>query len=595
MHNAAGQRRCFEHWHICLPHIPRDNKASKRAKARTMNQILVNTIIISEGKQNQTSHLTYCGYQDTLENAINLMNYYSVRLICIIVLLLTASGLFAQSQRYIKKGLKAESEQQYSKAIKHFTKTIKKDPQNFQGYFHRGRMKHIQNDLEGAISDYTLAVEKTEKEKNSIYFNRALAKLDMGDYKGAIEDNTLALKLKSKKPEALLNRGIAYSFVKNYKYAVRDFSAALTINPNNPKIYDSRAFALDNLGDLEQAKQDYLKAMELNPKLNRYLDIGIIYDKLGDYENALMAFSKCIAINKHDTVAFFNRSQVKFMLKDIDGALSDISEVIRMDSSFASAHYHKGYLNYSSGNYKQAISDFSKAIELNPQDEYSYYNRGNTWAKLNDYGKAIVDYSTAIDMLPLEVAHYPSAKEMEVAFYYDRSVAKHVQGDNKGAIKDISVALEKNPLDDKAYSQRAYYQFVLKLYDKAVVDIRRAIELDSGNVDHTQVFAQILLASGQYDSALQISINALGHVSDADIRAKSIMLFVICASGKILDKNINSYESELNRCLAQDFVFPSILSFNHFRDSFKNEQFSKSTQEYLQNIVNKLEQKIKLI
>lgn len=519
------------------------------------------------------------------------MSYFSVRFTCIIVLLLTTSELFAQSQRFIKKGLKAESEQQYSKAIKHFTKAIRKDPQNFRGYFHRGRMRHIQNDLSGAISDYTLAVEKTETEKNSIYFNRALVKLDLKDYKGAIEDNSLALKFKSKNAEALLNRGIAYSLVKNYKNAVRDFSAALTINPDNPKIYDSRAFAFDNLGNLEQAKQDYLKAMELNPILNRYLDIGVIYDKLGDYENALIAFSKCIEINKQDTTAFFNRSQVKFMLKDIDGALSDISEAIRMDSSFAPGYYHKGYLNYSSGNYQQAISDFTKVIELNPQDEYSYYNRGNTWAKLNDFKKAIEDYSKAIDMLPLEVANNPNATVMETAFYYDRSVAKHVIDDNEGAIQDISIALEKSPLDNIAYHQRAYYQFVLKLYDKAIIDIRKAIELAPDNVDHMQVLAQIFLVSGQYDSAFQISVNALSHVSDTDIQTKSTVLFVICASGKILGKNINSYESALNLCLARDFAFPSIMSFKYFRESLN--KLPKSTQEYLQNIINRLEQKIK--
>src|SRR5690606_21290594 len=265
-----------------------------------------------------------------------------------------------------------------------------------------------------------------------------------------------------------------------------------------------------------------LKAMELNPKLNRYLDIGVIYDKLGDYENALIAFSKCIEINKQDTTAFFNRSQVKFMLKDIDGALSDISEAIRMDSSFAPGYYHKGYLNYSSGNYQQAISDFTKVVELNPQDEFSYYNRGNTWAKLNDFKKAIEDYSKAIDMLPLKVENTPNATVMETAFYFDRSIAKHVTGDNDGAIEDISVALEKNPLDNNAYSQRAYYQFVLKLYDKAIIDIRKAIELVPDNVDHMQMFAQILLVSGRYDSAFQISVNALSYVSDTDIQSKSI-------------------------------------------------------------------------
>jgi hypothetical protein len=45
-------------------------KQTKEPKARNMNQILVNTIIKKEGELNQTSHLTFCGYQDTLETQL---------------------------------------------------------------------------------------------------------------------------------------------------------------------------------------------------------------------------------------------------------------------------------------------------------------------------------------------------------------------------------------------------------------------------------------------------------------------------------------------------------------------------------------------
>jgi hypothetical protein len=33
MHSAAGQFRCFEHWHICLPHIPPRHQNKQKSLA----------------------------------------------------------------------------------------------------------------------------------------------------------------------------------------------------------------------------------------------------------------------------------------------------------------------------------------------------------------------------------------------------------------------------------------------------------------------------------------------------------------------------------------------------------------------------------
>jgi hypothetical protein len=32
MQNAAGQIRCFEHWHICLPHIPSLHQSKQKSQ-----------------------------------------------------------------------------------------------------------------------------------------------------------------------------------------------------------------------------------------------------------------------------------------------------------------------------------------------------------------------------------------------------------------------------------------------------------------------------------------------------------------------------------------------------------------------------------
>ena len=62
--------------------------------------------------------------------------------------------------------------------------------------FSSGVDNHIQGNYQGAIADYTRAIEINPQNVDA-YYNRGLAEDDSGDYEGAIADYTKAIEINS--------------------------------------------------------------------------------------------------------------------------------------------------------------------------------------------------------------------------------------------------------------------------------------------------------------------------------------------------------------------------------------------------------------
>ena len=97
--------------------------------------------------------------------------------------------------------------------------------------YHTNYCKDQLNDSNGAITDYTKAIE-TNKEYADAYNNRAFSKLKQ----------------------------------KNYKAAIKDFDKAIKVKPDFASAYVNRGFAKKELGDKSGACKDWEKAIEFGFK-----------------------------------------------------------------------------------------------------------------------------------------------------------------------------------------------------------------------------------------------------------------------------------------------------------------------------------------
>lgn len=86
------------------------------------------------------------------------------------------------------------------------------------------------------------------------------------DFDGAIADYTEAIEINANYASLYFNRGTALLNKLEFEKAIDDFDSAIYLEANNAEFYNGRATAKMDKGDLEGAKKDFFKSIELNPE-----------------------------------------------------------------------------------------------------------------------------------------------------------------------------------------------------------------------------------------------------------------------------------------------------------------------------------------
>ena len=137
---------------------------------------------------------------------------------------------------------------------------------------------------------------------------------------------------------------------------------------------------------------------------------------------------------------------------EYDRAIVDYTKAIELDPTYAPAYNNRGLLYRDKGEYDRAIADLTNAIEINPQRANAYSNRGIAYHGKGEYDRAIADFTRAIEINPdfqeskvalqsLAREQSPSAKAADArsaASYFESGVAHTATGEYDQAITDFT-------------------------------------------------------------------------------------------------------------------------------------------------------------
>lgn len=113
-------------------------------------------------------------------------------------------------------------------------------------------------------------------------FENGESKYKERDFEGAILDFTLALEKDPGNPEIHYQRAMSYYHLKKQSLALIDMDSAVEMQPNYGFRYSSRAFMRDSFGDVIGAINDYKEAIKLDPEdAVSYNNLGVLEDKMG--------------------------------------------------------------------------------------------------------------------------------------------------------------------------------------------------------------------------------------------------------------------------------------------------------------------------
>ena len=252
--------------------------------------------------------------------------------------------------------------------------SAKAETNNANSFYKKGLKKYDQNDLKGALAEFTKAI-KINPEYGDAYYSRGLVKKELLDIQGAIEDYTKAIKINPNDGRAYYDRAILKEGRRDFQGAIEDYKKAININPNDGRAYSNRAILYSS----------YNKAIL---KKGQKRDIK---GAIGDY-------TKVLKINPKDVVAYYYRAILKEGQTDIKGAIGDYTKVLKINPQYADAYNKRGLLKQELLDNKGAIEDYTKAIKINPENADAYFNRSKAKDELEDYESAFLDMKRSLEI-----------------------------------------------------------------------------------------------------------------------------------------------------------------------------------------------------
>lgn len=259
----------------------------------------------------------------------------------------------ANPSAYNNRGIARAAIHDESGARQDFTDAIRQDPGFVEAWYNRGRLRADAGDLDGAIQDETEAI-RLWPDYSRAYRGRSLARKSKGDAPGAEADLAQAVKIESlsRPPTGLFGA------------AVPTFSTA-----------------------------DPAEIQSLNTEGNRLAS-------LGEYQAAIDAYTKAIAMAPGIPGIYNNRGNARASKGDQSGAVADYTEALRLDPGFAEAFANRGLSRAILGNLPGAQEDYSDALRFTPRDADVLANRGIVRRQLGDSAGARADFETALAVAP---------------------------------------------------------------------------------------------------------------------------------------------------------------------------------------------------
>src|SRR5690606_9847654 len=146
----------------------------------------------------------------------------------------------------------------------------------------------------------------------------------------------------------------------------------------------AKAQALAKEGQSDAAVDLIQQVLKEGPaELSARLALGQIYDRRGDYLEALEQYEAARALDPDNVVVLSKIGVVLAALGRFDEAERELKRAQRLDPNRADVHATIGILHFKRGLYAAAEAELKRAIELEPDHATAYFYRGESLNQLD--------------------------------------------------------------------------------------------------------------------------------------------------------------------------------------------------------------------
>ncbi len=309
-----------------------------------------------------------------------------------------------------------------------YGKAIRLQPDYSDAYYNLGNLFFDLGLYQQAIEQYQTALSY-HPQTPDIHFNLARALMNVGEYQQAFPIFDQVLKVSSQKVEAFVQ--VIQAYIDTYAKVKKDDQPLLKqVIVENLKrfvsfIGEKAPLAVnylhlgnlyDSIGEYRLAILAYQKAIELRPRYTDALyNLAGIYKKLNQLPLAIELYEKVIQLNPRFVNAHQNLGVIYSLRGEVKKAEEAFSTALRLEPENPDFNFNLGYISETSGQLSESTKYYQKAVESNPHHIEAYYNLGNVFAALKKYDEAVAAYLTAVQLNP---NHLNALINLSTVYYY---------------------------------------------------------------------------------------------------------------------------------------------------------------------------------
>ena len=148
----------------------------------------------------------------------------------------------------------------------------------------------------------------------------------------------------------------------------------------------------------ERGEEDV--SLQLEPDFFVYFELGVKFQKQGQFELAVEQYKKAIALEYNYAKTHNNLGSVYFLMGKYDQAIKEYLEAIDIKPDYAEAFYNLGMVYEAMKKYDKAIESYQVVHSLKPDHSGVHLSLGQIYQNQKKYDKAIVQYRAAIAIMP---------------------------------------------------------------------------------------------------------------------------------------------------------------------------------------------------
>jgi len=255
------------------------------------------------------------------------------------------------------------------------------------------------------------------------------------------------------------------------KEALAHFLHLAEIFKNDAELFYNMGIVYEKLKDLNNAEKAYQKAIEYatDGGADAYYNLGLVYIDKGQYDKAIDCFETVLDAEAEDAQGdsntYFNIGIAYFKMEKYDSAKYYFLRTVELNPDDIYAHFYLGNIEKITGNPAEARSRFEKVLGISPDYSWAYYNLAvidfeednlksaleNLQKTINYNPKDMDAYKIWAKILMRNNAHTQAVKILDTAIkkcgefgdlYYLLGEAYKAVGDKERAKNSISLALK---------------------------------------------------------------------------------------------------------------------------------------------------------